>query len=337
MSSGRGRTERRFANATLRQGGAWALALLVAVALWLSVNLGERASERTVRLRIDLVNLPMGKIITNTVPAYAQLRLRGSGLLLSSIDTDRMATQLDLAGVRTGRVTYSLVASDLSLPRNVDVTRVTPSRISLDIDVVDRRTVPIELLTTGELRAGLEFVEAVLLPAEVELEGPKGQLAGITQVSTQRVDLNGMDAGVNELMGRLQNPPGLVELRSRDVVVQLVIDRQLAQRSFPDVPIAIRNARAPWLVDPDNVAIEVRGPAAEIESLELNPSAITVDATDLPMPGPALLTPVVALPPGFDVVRIEPAQVTLRLEEETADTLRGPRPESEKMLTESTE
>ncbi|HAC80768.1 MAG TPA: hypothetical protein DCG06_10765, partial [Deltaproteobacteria bacterium] len=119
MSSGRGRTERRFANATLRQGGAWALALLVAVALWLSVNLGERASERTVRLRIDLVNLPMGKIITNTVPAYAQLRLRGSGLLLSSIDTDRMATQLDLAGVRTGRVTYSLVASDLSLPRNV--------------------------------------------------------------------------------------------------------------------------------------------------------------------------------------------------------------------------
>ena len=80
-----------------------------------------------------------------------------------------------------------------------------------------------------------------------------------------------MDAGVNELMGRLQNPPGLVELRSRDVVVQLVIDRQLAQRSFPDVPIAIRNARAPWLVDPDNVAIEVRGPAAEIESLEVEP------------------------------------------------------------------
>jgi YbbR domain-containing protein len=336
MSAGRGGSERGFAkSATLRQVGAWALALLVAVALWLSVNLGERASERTVRLRIDLVNLPAGKMITNTVPSYAQLQLRGSGLLLSSIDTDRMATQLDLSGVRTGRVTYSLVASDLPLPRNVDVTRVTPSRISLDIDAVGRRMVPIELLTTGELRAGLELVEAVLLPAEVEVEGPKGQLAGITEVSTQRVDLKDMDAGVNELMGRLQNPPGLVELRSRDVVVQLVIDRQLAQRSFVDVPIAIRNARAPWLVEPDSVTIEVRGPAAEIEILELNPSAITVDATDVPTPGPAFLNPVVALPPGFDVVRIEPAQVGLRLEEETADTLRGPRPEPKQMLMES--
>lgn len=337
MSGLRGASERRLANATLRQVGAWALALLMAIALWLSVNLGERASERTVQLRIDLINLPSGKMITNTVPAYAQLQLRGSGLLLSSIDTDRMATQLDLSGVRTGRVTYSLVASDLPLPRNVDVTRITPSRISLDIDTIGRSTVPIQLLTTGELRAGLELVEAILLPAEAELEGPKGQLAGITKVSTLRVDLNDMDAGVNELMSRLQNPPGLVELRSQDVVVQLIIDRQLAQRSFVDVPIAIRNARAPWLVEPDSVTVEIRGPAAEIAALELNPSAITVDATDVPLPGPTFLTPVVALPPGFDVVRVEPAQVGLRIEEETADTLRGPPLEPEENATESTE
>ena len=331
MSSPRGPSERGSTNSSMRQVGAWALALLVAVALWLSVNLGERASERTVRLRIDLVNLPAGKMITNAVPAYAQLRLRGSGLLLSSIDTDRMATQLDLSGVRTGRVTYSLVASDLPLPRNVDVRRITPSRMSLDIDAVGRRTVPIELMTTGELRGGLELVESVLLPAEVEIEGPNGQLAAIAEVATQRVDLKDMDAGVNELMARLQDPPGMVELRSQDVVVQLVIDRQLAQRSFTDVPIAIRNARAPWLVVPDSVSIEVRGPAAEIGELKLNPSAITVDATDVPTPGPASLVPVVALPPGFDVVRIEPAEVELRLAEETVDNQMGPQPESEKI------
>ena len=97
MSSPRGPSERGSTNSSMRQVGAWALALLVAVALWLSVNLGERASERTVRLRIDLVNLPAGKMITNAVPAYAQLRLRGSGLLLStssqvSLPTKAMAT-----------------------------------------------------------------------------------------------------------------------------------------------------------------------------------------------------------------------------------------------------
>ena len=311
--------KRRMPRSTRREVGAWLLALVVALSLWLSVNLGERASERTLRVRIDLVNLPLGKVITNSVPAYAQVRVRGSGLLLSSIDTDRMATQLDLAGVRTGQVTYSLAASDFPLPRNVDVTRVTPSRVSLDIDRLASRIVPVRLERVGEVRVGLELRESIVLPAEVEVEGPESQLANLEDVATQRVDVKGLDAGVNEVTVRLQGPGGLLELRRQDVRVQWVVSRQLATRVIAEVPIVIRNARVPWVLEPELISIEVRGPSEEISMFALNPSAVTVDATDIQMPGPVAVVPVITLPPGFDVLRMEPQEVSLRLVSESAD------------------
>jgi YbbR domain-containing protein len=324
----------RARRSTTREIGAWILALLLAIGLWLSVNLAERESERTVRVRIDLMNLPGGMMITNSVPAYAQVRVRGSGLLLSSIDADRMATRLDLAGVRPGRVTYSLPASDFAFPRNVDVTRVTPSRVSLDIDAIGSREVAIRLATRGKLRSGLELIDTIVLPARVVLEGPESQLATVEDVPTRRVPLGDLDAGVNEITVRLVRPGGKVQLRNAEVRIRLVIDRQLSERSFENVPIAIRNAKAPWQVVPDVVSFVVRGPAEDLATLSLAASAVTVDATDQQPPGPVALRPDIALPPGFDIVRVSPSEVELALLPGSADTFIGPRslaPESETM------
>lgn len=314
----------RLPRSTLREIGAWFLALFLALALWLSVNLGERESERTLRVRIDLVSLPAGMVITNAVPDYAQVRVRGSGLLLSSIDANRLATRLDLSGVRPGRVTYTLPSSDFSLPRNVEVSRVTPSRISLDIDSMGTREVPIRLATRGELREGLELNEAIILPTVAMLEGPQSRLATIDEVRTRRIDLAELDAGVNEVTGRLQRPGGKVRLRDAEVRVRLVIGRLLARREFSGMPVAIRNAQGNWRAVPESIAFVVEGPVPAIESLELPESAVTVDATDIVPPETASLSPEVALPPGFRLVEAAPQVVELVFEGEADDNFMGP-------------
>ena len=43
--------------------GTWAVALAVAVGLWLLVNMGERTSERTLRVRLEPENVPAGMVI----------------------------------------------------------------------------------------------------------------------------------------------------------------------------------------------------------------------------------------------------------------------------------
>lgn len=313
----------RAPRSTAGEVGAWLFAFALALVLWLSVNLGQRESERTLRVRIDLANLPAGLTITNSVSSYAQVQVRGSGLLLSSIDADRMATQLDLVGVRPGRVTYSLSASDFDLPRNVEVTRVTPSRISLDIDTRGEREVGIRLVTSGDLAAGLEVTETIVLPAAVVVEGPDSQLSGVEDVETRPIGLGDLGAGVNEITTLLRKPGGKIRLRNPEVRVRFVIDRLLEERRFEDVPIEIRNSKGPWIVEPNVLAFVVRGTPGEVASLELSPGAVIVDATDQQPPGPGVLRPEIALPPGFDVVLVDPVQVTLRLDDEMADTLEG--------------
>lgn len=326
----------RLPRSTLREVGAWVLALLLAIVLWLSVNLGERESERTVRARIDLVNLPTGMVITNAVPAYAQVRVRGSGLLLSSLDADRLATRLDLSGVQPGRVTYTLPASDFSLPRNVEVSRVTPSRVSLDIDAMGEREVPIRLATRGELREGLELKEAIILPTVATLEGPESRLRTISDVPTRRIDLSDLGAGVSEVTSRLQRPGGKVRLRDPEVRVRLVIDRILGRREFSGVQVSVRNARGIWRAEPPRIAFVIQGPVPAIESLSLPDGAVTVDATDIEPPGPASLTPEVALPPGFRLVEVTPQSVELVFEAEAVDSFMGPvRPTPEVPVEES--
>jgi len=299
--------------------GTWLLAFLLAVGLWFFVNAGARTSERTLRVRLDLIHVPSGMAITSTVPDYVEVRVSGSGLMLSSIDAKSLRTSLDLAGVRPGVATYTLNAKDFALPRSVEVNRVTPSRISLDIDRLVRRKVPIHLDYRGDPPPGLRVVEVQLLPSEVAVTGPRARVAAINEIETEALDRSTLAPGVNEFTLDLLGPGGLVQLRQPTAVSQIVVERELAERTFDNVPLEVKSG-AGWTVRPGQVRIVVRGSAVEIGALELAPGAAYVDAADVVGREAVEVDPLVTLPPGFEVLRLEPPTVTLEPAAVQADT-----------------
>jgi YbbR domain-containing protein len=305
----RGRRWRSLAN----DGATWLLALLLAIGLWFFVNAGSKTSERTLRVRLDLAGLPAGMVITNPVPEYVEIRAIGSGLLLSSIDAKDLRAALDLSGVRPGVATFTLHSRNFSLPRSVDVTRVTPSQVSLQVDRLLRRSVPVRLETRNELEPGLSLTQSSVLPETVEVTGPRSAVAVLPAVETQPVDLAPLPAGVTDREVDLVYPGGLMQIRLPRVRVHLVVDRELAERSFAGVPLELRNAAPGLEAVPAEVRVVVAGPRDELGGLELRPGAAYIDATDLSEPGPHRVRPEVALPPGYRVVRVEPPVVEVRL------------------------
>ncbi|MDG2304709.1 MAG: CdaR family protein [Candidatus Binatia bacterium] len=299
--------------------GTWLLAFLLASGLWFFVNAGARTSERTLRVRLDLIHVPAGMVITSTAPDYIEVRVSGSGLMLSSIDAQSLQTSLDLAGVQPGVATYTLNAKDFALPRSVEVNRVTPSRVSLSIDRLVRRKLPIRLDSRGEMEPGLKVVEEQLLPSEVGVTGPRGRVAAVTEVETQALDLATLQPGVNERTLDLLGPGGLVQLRQPTIAVQIVVERELSERTFDNVALEIQGSEGHWVAEPDRVRIVVRGPAVEIGSLELAPGAAYVDTAALAGRAAVEVRPLVTLPPGYEVLRLEPPTVTLQPEAQEAD------------------
>lgn len=307
----RGRARQPWKRVSWVDVGTWAMAFATAIGLWLLVNMGERTSERTLRVRIEPENIPSGMVITNPIPDYAEVRVSGSGLILSSIDGEGLSTTLDLSGARPGVFTYALDPKSFQLPRKVEVSRVTPSQVTFHLDRMAERTLPVRLERTGEVPSGLRLKELALIPERVDVAGPKGRLDGLQAIITAPLDLGDLEAGTRELAVDLVQPGGLVRLATPSIRVRAVVEHVIAERTLRKVPVAVRDAPSSWEVRPQSVTVVVRGPEIELEKLALEPGAAFVEVGDLDGERSHRVAPQVALPRGIELVRVEPREVTL--------------------------
>jgi len=291
--------------------GTWAIALAVAIGLWLLVNIGERTSERTLRVRLEPENVPAGMVIVNPIPEYAEVRVSGSGLILSSIDAKNLHTTLDLSGTKPGVLTYSLDPKNFELPRKVEVSRVTPSQVTFHLDTLGKRTLPVRLERTGEVKKGLRLKELALIPEKIEVSGPRTRIDGLQGLVTAPLDLAALQPGTQQVDLALVQPGGLVQLKAPEVRVRTVVEPVVVERTLRKVELEVRGGNEGYRVRPDSVTVVVRGPETELEALELSAGAASVDAEKHAGEGPQRVKPDVELPPGIELVRIEPAEVTL--------------------------
>lgn len=309
----------RIGATTLTDVGTWLLALLVAVGLWLLVNIGERTSERTLRVQLEPENLPPGMVIVNPIPEYAEVRVNGSGLILSSIDSKNLHTTLDLSGAKPGVLTYSLDQKNFELPRKVEVSRVTPSQVTFHLDLLEKRRLPVRLERTGEVREGLRLKELTLIPEKVDVTGPKSSLDNLQGIVTAPLDLGHLIPGTQQLDLGLVQPAGMVRLKSQQVRVRTVVEPVIGERRLEKVRLEVRNATRPLRLKPDSITLFVRGPEIDLDGLELSPGAAFVDAAELEGEGPFRVKPQVVLPSGIELARSEPAEVSL-------EPVAGPQP-----------
>ena len=291
--------------------GTWALAVVVAIGLWLLVNMGERTSERTLRVRLEPENVPAGMVIINPIPEYAEVRVSGSGLILSSIDQKNLRTGLDLSGTKPGVLTFSLDSKNFELPRKVEVTRITPSQITFHLDALTKRQIPVRLERMGEAPAGLRLKELSLVPEKVEVSGPKSRVDSLQSLFTAPLDLSRLQPGTQQVDLSLTQPGGLVQLKTSGIRVRTVVEPVVVERDLRKVKIEIRGAARPLRARPDTVTVVVRGPEAELSALELSPGAAFVDASQLEGQAPYRVKPQVSLPEGMELLRTEPAEVVL--------------------------
>jgi YbbR domain-containing protein len=301
----------------------WLVAFGIAIALWLFVNMGERESERTLRVRLDTEHLPAGMVITSPLPSAIELGVTGSGLILSSIDTTALRTTLDLAGARPGTATYALGGRDFGLPRKVRVTRVSPSHVTVQFDRVSRRSVPVRVQRRGELPEGLKLAGVTIQPDQVVVSGPRERIGPLAEVDTRPIDLSELGPGETEIEAALEIPGALMQLGRPSARLRFVVERVLGERVLKAVPVEARGTGAEgWRTTPSTIELTVRGPQADVTRLTLPADAVWVDVSDVP-PGGADLEPQFQVPPGFEVVRWKPRTVRVARLPPATDTVSG--------------
>jgi YbbR domain-containing protein len=240
------------------------------------------------------------------------VRVSGPGVILSGLDPKRMRTPLDLSGVRPGVATYAISPKMFQLPRKVEVVRVTPAQVSLQIDRLSKRQLPVRLERSGEVPPGFAVESIEVTPDKVEVSGPASKLEGIRAVSTEPIDFSAIAAGGEREILRLVSPVDdeMVQLTPSEVLVEVQLGPVAVERELKGVNVGVRGGGEGWRVNPARIAVVVRGAEAEVGGLELRPGSVYVDVGGLPQTGTHRLKPVVELPDGIELVRRVPAEVT---------------------------
>lgn len=170
------------------------VSLVLALMLWMFI-MGERRLEVGYRVPLELQNIPKELMVANEVPSLVDVRVSGPRTLQMKVSPNDISIIVDLVDLKPGLTTFKQLEERLNLPSGLRVTRLSPSFIDLKLERIKQKLVPVKVALAGEPLTGFKVHNVRVVPDEVIIEGGETELKSISEVTTEEVNLNGVNEG----------------------------------------------------------------------------------------------------------------------------------------------
>ncbi len=214
------------------------LSLLIAIFLWYFV-VGEDKVDTSLYIPVEIVNLPRHLVIANQFKKQMEVSVSGPRGLIDSVRRQHISRRVNLAKATPGTMVVRNEPDSISLPRGINILRIQPTNITLLIDRLVEKTLPVELKIVGRPAEGYELVSAEVEPSVIAISGPLGTLGPETQLLTEPVDINGLDGSITKQIP-LRLAPAVIDLIGETVVsARIVIKEKTTPRRFGAIPLTL--------------------------------------------------------------------------------------------------
>ena len=154
------------------------ICLLVACGLWVYVMTDQNPIvERNVEVRLQQMNLPSNMMVFNA-PNKVVVKVRGTRTKVSDNLENRITASLNLKSVTEGQQTVPVKVSFAS----GDVVQVIPSEVSVYVDTVSEKKVPVITRIVGAVSNDLTIGHSTITPAQVTLRGATHRIDKVNKV-----------------------------------------------------------------------------------------------------------------------------------------------------------
>lgn len=249
----------------------FALALVLGVSVWVSAVSAADPDEEHAYPRpipIEIVGQEPSLILTGDVPTHMDVTLRAPHSVWERLTTQDNAVRaiLDLSGLDAGEHTVDIQIQ--VSPRPTQIVFANPSAVTVNLESLENRTLPLTLSLSGQPAAGFRAGDGVLAAEEVVISGPTSL---VTQAVRARVMVN-LD-GVRE---NIEAPIAIQIIDSKNEIIRgLTIN---PEDVVARVPITKQGGFRDLAVK-----VVVRGQQAagyRLENISVSPPVITVFSTD---------------------------------------------------------
>ncbi len=285
------------------------ISILIAVILWVVV-LGSRNVEVSKDVPVEVLTSPE-VVVSNEVPDKVSFRLSGPKAFLRAVlDRREDPVRINLVGSKPGLVTYRFFSDNIRLPIGVRVLAVTPSSVMIKLEATKSKTLPIRVVTTGELPEGLKLKSIELLPESVLVSGPDSRVDALTQIPTVPIDLGALTGSEEREVSLDVLGAGVIPAGPKPRV-RISVEGHGANFKIRNLSIRVKTSLQ-YSVEPTTITALVRASPADLRKLDrskvfgrINAEGRTKGVYNEPVD--------VALPSNITLVRVIPETVKLTL------------------------
>ena len=154
------------------------ICLLVACGLWVYVMTDQNPiMERNVEVRLQQINLPNHMMAFN-VPDKVVVKVRGTRTKVSDNLENKIVATLNMKTATEGQQTIPVKVSFA----NGDVVQVIPSEVSVYVDTVSEKKVPVVTRIVGAISNDMTIGHSTITPPQVTLRGATHRIDKVNKV-----------------------------------------------------------------------------------------------------------------------------------------------------------
>jgi diadenylate cyclase len=174
--------------ALLTQLGGLLLTFVLVSVIW-GVYTGGQLSLISVTAPVYFRNIPANLDLRKTSADKVEVQITGKRQLVAALKPEQVRAFLDLQPVEPGTQRLDLSADNISLPPGLDVVRITPSSIKVEMEPLTTKEVPVKPDLAGSPPQGYQIEAVRVKPEAVKVGGPSSTLRTLTSLATEPIDL----------------------------------------------------------------------------------------------------------------------------------------------------
>jgi YbbR domain-containing protein len=208
--------------------GLKAVSLVLAIFTWFFVQ-RITSDSRTINGVPLEVKAKSGLTVLQTSASTVNVTVRGTPEDVRQVSVLDLSAVADLTGDdHRGPITVHLSPSSVRASRRVRVIEIVPAEVTVNVDEMVERDLPVQPQFGGELPPNLSVERVVTQPETVKVRGPKTLLSGMANIATLPIDVTGRRTS----------------FRERVELTPLAFPEGLAQRHWVEVDVRIGAGRS---------------------------------------------------------------------------------------------
>lgn len=287
--------------------------LFFAFFLWLYVlSSAQTKGERIVTV---VYKTPQGFSIKNQPVKEITFSVKGPRVFIRALMQKRDTLVVDLKDKfkkNKGRYEVNVSELEVNFPFGVELTRVEPNRLVVQLEKSLTKEVPVKLVTLGNVPSDHKMVRSDIEPKKIRITGAVSVARKIQELETVPVDLNGL-TGTGSQKVPLSLVDDRLDLVQNSIEYSYVINPTRANMTLKNIPVRFFSSSLVKAASSRTVDLMVL--ADNEKGMEYGKNDIQVIAQTPPgATGKVEVELTAKLPPGLHLLEIKPSKITLEVE-----------------------